>query len=1134
MMGMRVTMMKSDWFEVIDFGQRQKAIDPQRSFVVQAPAGSGKTELLMQRYLNLLSHVERPEEVLALTFTRKAAGELQNRILKAMSDAYQGMRGTSAHEKKTLELAAKALEQDRLKGWRLLENPGRLKVQTIDSFCSYLVRQMPLLSGMGGHPSMAKDAAELYAEAAMRTIEMVEDDSEEGECVRSALKHLDNSAVALRKRLVDMLGRRDQWLRHVQTGASDLELRSLLEGSLERLVSSKLKGLKEGFPKDLLPIFLMACGYAAKNLESDANPVCALAGLKALPEDRAEDLALWKGVRKMLLTDKNTVRATVTVKNGFPTKGPKDAKWMKDEFIALLGTIESAEGFVSSLATVADLPHPAFDDEQWKALSSIVRLLPLAERCLTDVMADLGQSDFQSIAMGAIKSLGDDDDPTDLMLALDMKYSHILVDEYQDTSRVQLDLLKGLTRGWSHNDGRTLFIVGDPMQSIYLFREADVGLFIEARDKGIARKNGIGDLKLDPIRLEANFRSQKNVVDWVNTIFPGTFSPEEDPFRGAVSYAPSVAAKQAIDGVYPQVRLFGKKDDEAEAAEVVSLIKTMPKGESVAVLCRSRTHLASIVPALKKAGIGFRAVEIDKLENRPVVQDLFSLTRALSHPFDRVAWLAILRAPWCGLSLSDLLVIASAGRGQSVLSLMHDEARLSLLSSDGSKRLLRVRDIISKATARRGRADLRGLVEGLWIELGGPACVSDDEAMKDAEAFLSLLEEAASSGQEDIVARVETRLGRLYATHSGGASIDLDLMTIHKAKGLEYDHVILPGLGKKARGDESRLMRWMEWGDDLLLAPIDKKGGSTDLICKLIKTVEKDRASLEMVRAFYVACTRAKKGLHLFGHVRGVEGAVLKIESASLLSTIVASLRPEMITAGPEAGSGEGEAVHGKTAPAPIYAPISINLQRLSVGWASPLPAPALETEASSDEVHQEKEPEFYWAGHLVKHLGTVVHRYMCNIARQTISAWSGEKVDSERANINGMLRTLGLNRDEALDADLRAVGIIKGALADEKGRWILGTHEEAEVELPITSVIDGSVVRSILDRTFVSGGVRWIVDYKTSLHEGGAKEEFLENEKTRYAAQLERYEKALRLSGEKREIRKGLYYPALGAWIEW
>ncbi len=1128
--------MKSDGFEVIDFRQREAAIDPQRSFVVQAPAGSGKTELLMQRYLNLLSHVERPEEVLALTFTRKAAGELQNRILKAMADAQKGMRGTSAHEKKTLALAVKVLEHDALKGWRLLENPGRLKVQTIDSFCSYLVRQMPLLSGMGGHPAMAKDAAELYAEAAMRTLEMVEDDSADGECVRSALRHLDNSAVALRKRLVEMLGRRDQWLRHVQTGASDEELRSLLEGSLERLVSSKLKGLKEAFPKDHAPMFLMSCRYAAKNLASVDNPVCALAELTALPEERAEDLALWKGVRKMLLTDKNTVRATVTVKNGFPPKG-NDAEWMKGEFIDLLRKIESAGGFVSSLADVAELPQPAFDDEQWKALSSIVRLLPLAERSLSDVMADLGQSDFQSIAMGAIKSLGDDDAPTDLMLTLDMRYSHILVDEYQDTSRVQLDLLKGLTRGWLPGDGRTLFLVGDPMQSIYLFREADVGLFIEARDKGIARKNGIGDLKLDPVRLEANFRSQKNVVDWVNTIFPETFSPEEDPFRGAVSYAPSVAVKQAIDGVYPQVRLFGRKDDEAEAAEVISLIKTIPPGESVAVLCRSRTHLASIVPALKKAGIGFRAVEIDKLENRPVVQDLFSLTRALSHPFDRVAWLAILRAPWCGLSLSDLLVLASAGRGQSVpsvFSLMHDEARLSRLSSDGSKRLLRVRDIISKAVARRGRADIRGLVEGLWIELGGPACVPDDEAMKDAEAFLSLLEEAASPGQDDIVARLETRLGRLYATHSGGASIGLDLMTIHKAKGLEFDHVILPGLGKKSRNDEGRLMRWMERGDDLLLAPIDKKGGSTDLICKLLKTVEKDRASLEMVRAFYVACTRAKKGLHLFGHLRGIEDGAIKIESASLLNTIAGSLRPDMVIAGPEAAPERSETVQREAAPAPLGYPISLNLKRLSVGWAAPVPAPAIETEALPDEVHQDKEPEFYWAGHLVKHLGTVVHRYMCNIARQGISAWSGARVLKEKADIEGMLRSLGLNRDEALDAALRAVGIISGALADERGRWILGAHEEAEVEFPITSVIDGSVVRSILDRTFVSSGVRWIVDYKTSLHEGGAKEEFLENEKTRYAGQLERYEKALRLSGETREIRKGLYYPALGAWIEW
>lgn len=1126
-MGTRVKMMKSEGFEPIDMAQRESAIDPRRSFVVQAPAGSGKTELLMQRYLNLLSFVERPEEILALTFTRKAAGEMQNRILGAMAKAQKGEQGTYAHEEKTIELAARALEQDALKGWRILENPGRLRVQTIDSFCSYLVRQMPLLSGMGGHPGMAKDPYELYAEAATRTLEMVEDDSEEGECVRSALRHLDNSAVVLTKRLVDMLGRRDQWLRHVKRDAEDKDLRGLLEGSLERLVSSKLKGLREAFPKDLLPMFLEGCRYAAKNLGSTDSRICGLAGITALPEESAKDLGLWKGVREILLTKENAVRATVTVKNGFPPKGP-DAKWMKDEFVDLLRKIDGAEGFASLLAKTRDLPEPVFDDNQWAALSSIVRLLPLAEERLSDVMAGLGLSDFQSIAMAAIESLGTEDDPTDLMLALDMRYSHILVDEYQDTSRSQLELLKGLTRGWSPDDGRTLFVVGDPMQSIYLFREADVGLFIEARDEGIA------GIRLEPLRLEANFRSQRNVVDWVNRTFSDAFSPEEDRFRGAVSYAPSVATREPIDGVHPHVRLFGEKDDEAEAAEVVSLIKVIPAGESVAVLCRSRTHLASIVPAIKKEAIAFRAIEIDKLDGRPVVQDLFALTRALCHPFDRVAWLAILRAPWCGLILSDLLVVAASDAKRPILSLMHDERRVSSLSSDGSARLLRVREIIAKATARRGRTNLRGLVEGLWIELGGPACVPDDEAMKDAEAFLSLLDEVASSGREDVVARLETRLGRLYATHSGAASIDLDIMTIHKAKGLEFDHVILPGLGKTTRNNEKSLMLWMERGDDLLLAPIEKKGGEEELIYKLLKTVEKDRSALEVVRAFYVACTRAKKGLYLFGHVNGAEDGRLKVGSASLLSTIAGSLVPEMVVGGVEADASASETGEVEVPPVPLGAPVDLRLKRLPADWALCGPAVAIETSAATEEVHQEKGPEFYWAGHLVKHLGTAVHRYMCIIARQGLSSWDGARVMKERANIDGFLRSLGLSRDEVVEAGGKAVAIIKGALEDEKGRWVLGPHDEAEVEFPVTSLIDGVVVRSILDRTFVSSGVRWIVDYKTSLHEGGAKEEFLAAEKTRYSDQLERYEKALRLAGEKREIKKGLYYPALGAWVEW
>ena len=128
-----------------DAFQRQLALDLSRSFIVQAPAGSGKTELLIQRFLKLLGYAEYPEQILAITFTRKAAAEMKSRILAALESAELEETPKSPHEKLTLSLAKKVLEKDREKKWNLKENSSRLRIQTIDSFCMGLIEQMPLL-----------------------------------------------------------------------------------------------------------------------------------------------------------------------------------------------------------------------------------------------------------------------------------------------------------------------------------------------------------------------------------------------------------------------------------------------------------------------------------------------------------------------------------------------------------------------------------------------------------------------------------------------------------------------------------------------------------------------------------------------------------------------------------------------------------------------------------------------------------------------------------------------------------------------------------------------------------------------------------------------------------------------------
>src|SRR5437762_11143276 len=179
------------------------------------------------------------------------------------------------------------------------------------------------------------------------------------------------------------------------------------------------------------------------------------------------------------------------------------------------------------------MPPAEYDDRQWEALEAILALLKPAVAHLKVLFGERGQADFTEFAHGALEALGSVDDPSDLLLSLDQKIAHVLLDEFQDTSLSQFELLTKLTSGWQEGDGRTLFLVGDPMQSIYRFREAEVSLFLRARQEGI------GSVQLEPLRLDANFRSTPRIVEWVNTTFSSLFPVVEHIDRGAVPYSPS-------------------------------------------------------------------------------------------------------------------------------------------------------------------------------------------------------------------------------------------------------------------------------------------------------------------------------------------------------------------------------------------------------------------------------------------------------------------------------------------------------------------------------------------------------------------------------------------------------------------
>ncbi len=179
-----------------------------------------------------------------------------------------------------------------------------------------------------------------------------------------------------------------------------------------------------------------------------------------------------------------------------------------------------------------------------------------------------------------------------------------------------------------------------------------------------------------------------------------------------------------------------KKQKRSKSFRLSSRTKQADPTRTIAVLVRNRAHLAQIIVQLRQQGLRYQAVEIERLSHRPVIQDLLALTRALLHQGDRIAWLAILRAPWCGLTLQDMLIL-SEPVDQVLLDSLRNSTTLARLTEDGQQRLARVVPIIEGALSQLGKQTISRIVEGAWLALGGPACVMDEIDLQDAAIFFS-------------------------------------------------------------------------------------------------------------------------------------------------------------------------------------------------------------------------------------------------------------------------------------------------------------------------------------------------------------------------------------------------------------
>lgn len=1121
-----------------DSQARQRALEA-RSFIVEAPAGAGKTELLTQRYLALLAGVEHPEEVLALTFTNKAATEMRDRILGSLAIAVTGNPPEAAHKHITFTLARQVLARDATLGWGLLAHPGRLRITTFDALSASLARQMPMLSRFGAQPGVAPDADAHYRQAARLTLALVEGKDDAAATLAHALDFFDNQSGRLESLIADMLKKRDQWLRY-HGRLDDPELRAEVEGGLallaEKAIADAARQLDAGWQARLQPLIR----FAASQLPPEA-PLQRLRDWAAPLAGDASALADWQTLAGALLTTQDEFRLRLDKNAGFPAD--KAAKPHKEAMQALLGELAPLPGLAAALGWLRVLPAPRQSDAEWADAECFAHLLTLAAAQLWLVFQEAGEVDFSEIALRAMHALGEEGEPTDLAQALDYRIRHLLVDEFQDTSPLQVTLLEGLTRGWQPDDGRSLFLVGDPMQSIYRFRKAEVGLFLEAR------ASGLGGIPLEHLRLYRNNRSLPAVVDWVNTTFPHILPTEDAAESGAVRYSPCAATRppEADSGVsfHPVFAREGSDPDSEEAARLLALIReahARHPDERVAVLVSARSHLHALVELLRRSApdLPFQAVEIEALAERQAIQDLLSLQLALWHRADRVHWLAILRAPWCGLSLADLHALAGSDHQQTLWQLINDPACRARLSGDGQQRLAHLQGVLAPAFAQRLRQPPRRWLEGIWLQLGGPHCLEGPAALADVQVFFALIDELAAAGQLD-GDTLQQRIADLFAPPDPQADERLQLMTIHKSKGLEFETVILPGLHKSGGQDSTPLLRWdstvcPDGRPHLLLGPLPRPGQSGPSVFELLRRLESRRAAHEDGRLLYVAATRAIRRLHLLavltpdpgkpdGVVAPRKGTALAQlwDSYAREQTAIALAHPDGLGGmPPDATAGQGNA---------LFVPRLFRLLRPQV------PAATQAVREAPDAANEDAPPlPEATSPTLPAAVGTLVHRYLELIARDGLGAWNAERLERCRRGASQWLSARGFTADEALTGAEACLQALRTTLHSEDGRWVLGQRLEAVAEecwLSRESAEGGSegawLRQHVIDRSFVADGVRWIIDYKTL--QQLPPMQTLETVAAGHRGQLERYAGLYRQAGLP--LKMGIYFPVQGKLVE-
>jgi ATP-dependent helicase/nuclease subunit A len=1042
--------------KVFELNDKQKiaALEREVDVVVTAGAGSGKTRTLVARFACLLAEGVPPRQIAAITFTKKAAMEMRSRVRKTL-----------------MQLQQKAQDQAERQKWiDLSAQMDSARIGTIHSLCAEILRNHPAEAGVDPRFEVLDEGLSL----ALR-MQAVDDSLKKLVEEEQFLSLLANIPVRnLTKMLKEMLGKR---LEAQESFEKAIGTRSCLVKELRERMNSPFTG---GLISELRDM-------SQQQLLQDAGE-----NLTAMVKDL---LARWS-LAESVLAENDPVTCAIYLydaRRSYMKKslGNRDSS-VKQMIAELQGNFDKILHPLTGGKNASD-PKPSLEAEALfeELLPQLRQAFDLVHQAYQLLVQKRQALDFDDLEYYAQQLLVRDEIRQRWQHELDA----VLVDEYQDTNQRQRDIVNALAgkRG-------SLFIVGDMRQSIYRFRRADVTVFREEQER-IEREGG----KL--IDLDRTYRAHEQLLNATGDLLAGVIGTTKDPARKYyVPYTPMVAHEKGLPvGIQPPhvelVFAVGEDTESARPLAARALVERLhqlkneqqiKKWDEVALLFRASTGFPFYEEALEEAGIPFVTVAGRGFYDRPEIRDLVNILRTLADPMDDLSFAGLLRSPAFGLSDASLYLLRQTELPywealQGDLSMLGEEDQLSakrtlsMLNSllplvdripvpELLKKVVDVTDyraILASADIKTEQKEASNAGGRLWRNL--------DKLLEDAQVsqyvtvrdFLDMLTTLNDAG---------AREGEASAEAEGSVR----LMTIHKAKGLEYPLIVLADAGRRVRSPSELVYFSNDLGVSFKLEP-------APMLYNLARVVNKDQDDCEALRLLYVALTRAKAKLLISGH------ATFNANGDITLSSWAKELDGHANMPSLEFSDRKGEPFEGKTRsnyplrvwclldalPAPTSLPPTLAQQGALRSNLPPLypPAEGFGQAEPEEQVERAVELQSWRATQADERIpGQVLGR----IVHKAIQRWlfPGDphltallEMETFNAGLaSEKLRQEGIDRATELLTRLR-----RHPLWEE-----IDSAQERYAELPYTVTLGGRLEYRVIDLLYQTANGWQILDFKT------------------------------------------------------